>query len=256
MATLREIQLTELEMLRYFDKLCREHGLRYSLIGGSMLGAVRHKGFIPWDDDIDTYMSIEDFRKFIKIFKENTDYFLQSPNTDIQSPFVMYKLRKNNTCMMEPGTERLHIHQGIWLDIFVYCNAGKYGFTKKMQRFLLSILQTYRCRYRYCEKGSRRIGHFLLCKFPAWFQLGIDCIIMRLIAWFGCAKSSEIFAIDVAGHFFYPKRYFEEQAEYQFEDLKAMGMKDSDGYLRYVYGDSYMIPKKWNHMGDYSKVQL
>ena len=73
MATLREIQLTELEMLRYFDKLCREHGLRYSLIGGSMLGAVRHKGFIPWDDDIDTYMSIEDFRKFVKIFKENTD---------------------------------------------------------------------------------------------------------------------------------------------------------------------------------------
>ena len=67
MATLKDIQSCELGILKYFDSVCRKHNLSYSLIGGSMLGAIRHHGFIPWDDDIDVYMPASDCLKLQKL---------------------------------------------------------------------------------------------------------------------------------------------------------------------------------------------
>ena len=128
MATLRVIQLEELKMLKILDKYCQEYNLKYFMVAGTMLGAVRHHGFIPWDDDIDVCMPYKDFKKLQNIF-DSSDYFLQSPQTDIQSPFIMYKIRKNNSYMHERGIENLNIHQGIWLDIFIYFDSSKSCFS-------------------------------------------------------------------------------------------------------------------------------
>lgn len=255
MPTLREVQLAELQMLKFLDRVCRNNGLKYSLIGGSMLGAIRHKGFIPWDDDIDVYMPLEDVQKLQKLLHSDV-FFLQTPLTDIQMPFLMFKLRKNGTRMIETGTEALKMHQGVWLDIFPYCNAGRNAFMKKMQIKTRALLQTYRCRYRYATPGKRRFLHWFMTKMPAVIQLLFDRILMDVIEFFGSEKSSEIFAIDVSNHTIFNKKFFDKQGEYTFEDMSALGVIEYDEYLASIYGKEYMVPKQWNHIGDYSEVEL
>lgn len=255
MATLREIQLAELEMLKLLDKICKENNLKYSMIGGTMLGAIRHKGFIPWDDDIDVYMPLEDVRKLQKIFHEE-GYFLQTPETDIQMPFLMYKIRKNGTRMVEPGTEKLEIHQGVWLDIFPYVNAGNTEAKVRIQKFLRSILSTYRCRYRYCYKGNKRLIHYFFSKLSRKTQLSIDRFLEASIEYFGSSKANRYFAIDVSNHTIHLKKFFDNSALFEFEGRKFWGVKEFDEYLSSIYGSDYMTPREWNHIGDYSEVIL
>jgi len=104
---LRKLQLTQLEILKVFDRFCREHDLKYSLYAGSLLGAVRHQGFIPWDDDLDVCMPRADYDRFIQCWtekpvegyvlqnKENSRYFVQS----------FTKLRKDHTTFLQNKRE-------------------------------------------------------------------------------------------------------------------------------------------------------
>ena len=254
MATLREIQLEELKMLKLLDKYCQEYNLKYFMVGGTMLGAIRHNGFIPWDDDIDVCMPYKDFKILQRNF-QSSEYFLQSPESDIQTPFIVYKIRKNNSYMHEPGTEGLNIHQGIWLDIFVYFDAAKTNYGRKSQIILSQILQTYRCRYRYVKKQNRRLIHYLLTKLPNIVQLYIDKLILFLISLLGNQKSLDNFALPVeAKYYFLEKKYSDELTQYNFESCNIVGIKNYDSYLKRNYGNDYMIPKQWNHLGNYESV--
>lgn len=158
--------------------------------------------------------------------------------------------------MVEPGTENLQIHQGVWLDIFPYCNAAKSNFMKNVQLKLRMLLQTYRCRYRYVKKPNRRFFHFLLTQLPRKVQIWIDQTVFKVIEWLGSEKSDEIFAYDVGKYAFYKKSYFQFLKEYDFEGMKAMGIQDYDDYLSYIYGKDYMTPRRWTHIENYDGVEL
>ena len=97
---LRTIQVTELVCLKEIKRVCIKKQLTYCLAYGTMLGAVRHKGFIPWDDDLDIYMYYRDAQSIGKYINQD-EFFLQTPKTDSKSPFIYYKLRKNHTEMIE-----------------------------------------------------------------------------------------------------------------------------------------------------------
>lgn len=116
-----DLQKVEFDILVEFDRICRKFNLKYFLFSGTLLGAVRHGGFIPWDDDIDVAMPINDYYKFVKICKTELgeDYFLQTYNTDYVN-FWYAKIRKNNTTMLESGFENVNMHHGVWIDIFPY----------------------------------------------------------------------------------------------------------------------------------------
>lgn len=255
MSTLAELHYEEKNVLTWLDRVCNENGLHYSMIGGTMLGAIRHKGFIPWDDDIDIFMSMSDFKHLKKIF-QSEQYFLQTPETDIQMPFAMYKIRRNNSLMPEPEMESLKMHQGIWIDIFVYTNAGSTDFAKKMQEKLFLCLKSYRCRYLNRNIDPSRKLHKFLTQLPKGVQAWIDNCLLGLIRFFGSKKSDEYFALDVGKRCFYKKSYFEEQDRYQFEDQKFCGPRDYDGFLTYIYGKDYMTPNKWSHVPDCSMIQI
>lgn len=118
--TLYGIQSTELEILTYFDKFCRENGLNYSLSGGTLLGAIRHKGFIPWDDDVDCMMMREDYDKLFKLWEEKADtdkYILQNKDNSPAFSQSFAKIRKNNTTFLQKDEPVGEYHTGLFIDI-------------------------------------------------------------------------------------------------------------------------------------------
>ena len=127
--SLRELQLFEKKILDDVCDVCRENSIRCYLICGTLLGAARHNGFIPWDDDVDVAMPYEDYTRFIESFsKEHSDaYFVQTYDTDIHWYRSYARVRANNTTMMKPNYKTVDFHQGIYIDIFpvLQCETEK-----------------------------------------------------------------------------------------------------------------------------------
>ena len=119
---LRKAQLIMLDMLIEFDSICKKHQLQYWLDSGTLLGAVRHQGFIPWDDDIDLSMSIEDYNKLLKIAQSelSSEIFFQTSETDKNFKLDYIKLRSNKASIVEfhEKDKEIKYHQGVFVDIF------------------------------------------------------------------------------------------------------------------------------------------
>lgn len=121
---LKQVQKIELDALKVIDAICRKIGVTFFLIGGSALGAVRHNGFIPWDDDIDIAMIRKDYIKFIKEAPSllKAPYHLQTPYVDKNSPYPYTKIRVDGTIFMEYCNRNIDMHQGVYVDVFPYDN--------------------------------------------------------------------------------------------------------------------------------------
>lgn len=117
---LQELKVIEVEMLRIFVDVCNKLGLRYYMLGGTLLGAVRHQGFIPWDDDIDVGMPRADYEVFLKkgqaLMPEHL--FVQCTKTEPEYLMCYTKIRNSNTTFLESSTSHLPINQGIFIDVF------------------------------------------------------------------------------------------------------------------------------------------
>ena len=120
---LRAVQLIELELLKETDRICRKYNIHYSIVGGTMLGAVRHQGFIPWDDDVDVGFLRPDYEKFREYLEKELDherfYFQDHRNT----PGYRWgygKLRRRNTEYVRLGQDHLPYGQGVFIDLFPY----------------------------------------------------------------------------------------------------------------------------------------
>ena len=117
---LKQIQSTELEILIYFDKFCKENNLKYSLSGGTLLGAVRHKGFIPWDDDVDCMMMRDDYDRLVSLWNEKADtdkFILQLKDNSPAFSQSFAKIRKNHTSFLQKGEPAGEYHNGLFIDI-------------------------------------------------------------------------------------------------------------------------------------------
>ncbi len=128
---IRRLQNCILNIAEYIDSFCESNNIDYCLMGGSALGAVRHQGFIPWDDDLDIFMTPENYKKFREKFHEFGDkqsYYLQEWGSKTGTPSFA-KLRLNNSHYVELDLESLRIHKGIFVDIFILhvCPDNKIG---------------------------------------------------------------------------------------------------------------------------------
>ena len=118
--TLERLKSTELEILLAVKAVCEKHDITFFLDSGTLLGAARHQGFIPWDDDIDIAMPREDYEKFLQIAQAELGdkYFVQTKETDNYSITPFVKVRKNGTVMLENAGSETPAHHGIWIDVF------------------------------------------------------------------------------------------------------------------------------------------
>lgn len=123
---LETVQNCEFEMLEFIKQVCDSHGLRYYLAYGTLLGAVRHQGFIPWDDDIDIHMPRKDYLKFVEIIQRNKHpyYRLVSRETAPEYTMLWPKLIDTRTKLIQFGNYIEHVPLGIFLDIFILDGAG------------------------------------------------------------------------------------------------------------------------------------
>ena len=117
---LQKMQEVELDLFKAFIEVCEKLQLKYYLLGGTLLGAVRHKGFIPWDDDIDVGMPRKDYEIFIQKAQDllPEHYFVQNCYTDGKLPMAFCKIRNSNTTFIETSVKDFKINHGIFIDIF------------------------------------------------------------------------------------------------------------------------------------------
>ena len=138
------LQNKEYEILCDFKRLCDRYNLKYYLSDGTLLGAVRHKGFIPWDDDIDVAMPYSDYCLFLNVAQQELGekYFVQNQETEINFPSPFTKIRLNTSVFLDSSFMDWHINHGVWIDIFpiVRTTTHRYKIVKIILKFC-KILQ-------------------------------------------------------------------------------------------------------------------
>lgn len=132
--TLRRLQEIEFELLLEVDRICRKNKIKYNICSGTLIGAARHKGFIPWDDDIDIRMLYSEYVRFKEACKRDLDkglYFLQDFDSDPKYRWGYAKILKNGTTYVRAGQEEIGMRNGVWMDIFICDGIPK---TKAMRK--------------------------------------------------------------------------------------------------------------------------
>lgn len=134
---IKKLQEKILEIAVYVDKFCQENQIEYCLMGGSALGAVRHNGFIPWDDDLDFFMTPENYEKFSKLFEEkgDKDKFFLEPFGHIEDMVTIGKVRAKNTTYIEESLVDYDISHNVYLDIFILHTCPDNKIKRKRQYF-------------------------------------------------------------------------------------------------------------------------
>lgn len=240
---LKKLQRTELEILKDIDRVCRENNIHYFVIYGTLLGAIRHSGFIPWDDDIDIGMARDDFEKFIKIannyLKENykVDYF--NANKIYYLPFA--KVRNINTVFNENVAAKYKGNKGIYVDIFPFDNI-KYDHHTKCSRIKLKIenvlhaIMLHKSTQNVCSKKIRILSKFMSNRFANFLIKKIS---------HGSSKYEYLIHYHIGGMKYskiYSKANFFPVSKMEFNGFNVSVPKNSDEMLRKFYGDDYMTP--------------
>ncbi len=243
MIPLTSHQTVMLEMLKEVDRICQEHQIPYQLFAGTALGAVRHQGFIPWDDDLDIILLRDDYDRFFQIAEQELNkekYTLQKEFTS-HWPLFFSKLRRNNTTCLERFIPRDPLmHQGIYIDIFP-CDALCKNRIGQFLQFLASkVIIAKSLEHRgYRTNNIMKKLFILLCRlFPEKcfhsFVLQQKHSDSRMVHCFLGGASSFHRSI-------FPREWLSESILLPFENESYPVSRHYDLLLRRMYGD-YRIP--------------
>ena len=257
----RRMQLLELDMLVEMDRICRKHNIRYTITSGTLLGAVRHKGYIPWDDDADVAMLREEYEKFRRVSHElNPEIcFFQDHDTEKEYIWGYGKLRRTGTTYIRPGQEKQKFRTGVYVDIMpcddipksvpgqmimdFYCfclrkilwsNIGKDD-TKNpiLERIMYKMLSRINPEFVF-----KRIGKM------AARSSNKSPNLVRVLMLPSGGKERKLYSgkNSVSTRYGSPKEWYLDVIEMDFEGHKLYGTKDYDSILTYIYGDYMQLP--------------
>lgn len=244
---MNELQKKEFEILEQFHAICEENGLKYYLAYGSAIGAVRHKGFIPWDDDMDVVMLRDDYDKLIDLSKSiiPDDLFLQTYEVDHEYPFFFSKLRKRGTAFVEKGTEDLNINHGIFIDIFPLDYIPQNKINKFRQQVVAEKLWIMMAKTRIKSGAKKLLVQILNIGLNETSYIAKVKKLENKMKSYSKGKTSKVALLTYGGFAPYAMQYFDvndlEPMKILFENKEFYIMKGYDKVLRESYGD-YMTP--------------
>lgn len=246
---LKNLHKNELEILQEVVRICEENNLTYFLIGGTLLGAIRHKGFIPWDDDLDIAMPREDYNKFLLISIKNLNkkYYLHCNKTDPNYWLPFAKIRKENTVFDEKNSSHIDSHKGIYVDIFPLDNANK-------EKSLFQVLQAY---------ITKKLSVVILWKM-GFYKKEISLSLKIILRIMNCVKLIKLstfqqfimslnknyqskYFVNLGSNYNYikqtiPKNKYYPPVKVEFEGKYYNAPNDWDYILKRIYGDYMKLP--------------
>ncbi|EJT5936555.1 LicD family protein [Clostridium perfringens] len=252
----KELKKIQLELLLELDRVCKENNIKYSLAYGTALGAVRHKGFIPWDDDIDVLMLRADYNKFCDICKENLkeEYFIQNYKTDPNYPLSFAKLRNSNTTLVEKNNKNLDINHGVFIDIFIYDYVPLNKLNEYKQLFYIKLLCVLLQKNRYEKNIKGIIGKTINSFFPGRLHKIICELLEKNISKYNYNESRAI--SDLATNIKIPKEVFNKFKLIKFENYKFFIVEDEKSYLSKNYGDYMKLPEEKDRIEHHEYVKF
>lgn len=255
------IQSKLLEMAKNFHQFCVENELTYFMIGGTQLGAVRHKGFIPWDDDMDFGMPREDYEKLLAIRDKQTKYEFKEYRHNPDFKYAFIKMYDPNTTMIEKCGDASELVGGLFIDIFPLDGAGNdlKKAEKKYRRVYLAkrvLNGNLAQRYEHNKLKNFLVKFVKNIKTSKIFDFGYNTykkftykdssVVGNL---FGVKHQKELMAKEIFGN----------PVLYDFEDTQFYGVADYDAYLTRIYGDYMVLPpenKREKHAIEYLNFDL
>ena len=230
-----------LNVLIEIDKICRKHNIEYTLCGGTLIGVVRHKGFIPWDDDIDIIMTWENYCHFMDIAKKELPkhLFVENYDTEKECPFLFTKIIDTNTTFIDGVVEKFNSAKGLGVDIFPMFKISEKNKKKSTRiRKIVDVLLSAKLNVKHSNKIK------LIIPFAKMISLH------SIVGYY----FKEMEKIDKQGGNYVVANYFKPEVftdysmfesgvtDMPFEGHKFSCMKEYDKYLSFMYGDYMKLP--------------
>lgn len=243
------LKYVQKDILREIDHICTKHGLRYYLAYGTLIGAIRHGGFIPWDDDIDIMMPYDDMLRFAQLCKTELDpkFFYQSPETEEEYRLTINRVRRNDSVLSEPTLVGKKVHQGIMVDIYPLFGAAQGKFSRRLQvlramkralylldepvknhGFLMKAGSSVLLKLK-TKRGKAKAARRLTEKFAA---LSFDQSPLVTVLDSGIKEMSTT----------YRREWFGDGVRHKFDENEFMVPANADAVLRRYFGDYMVLP--------------
>ena len=248
---LQSLKNCERDMLACFADICNRHGIKYFVQGGTLLGTVRHGGFIPWDDDVDVSLPREEYEKFLAVAENELPeyYFLQTKDTDPEYPNNFAKIRDSRTTFIETSARNLNINHGVYIDIFPLDNYP-IGIKAKIFEIKKKLLTWRINRAFYIPNMSLKSKIAVLITMVLYPSLkgAID----KREKLFKSVPSSDR-VVNNSGAWLHkeiiPKEWVQNSIKMEFEGIKVNVSDKYDEWLTFVYGDYMSLPPESERVG-------
>lgn len=246
---LRQLQLIQLELLLEVDRICQKCGICYCIIAGTLLGAVRHGGYIPWDDDADVAFLRPEYEKFALACQtelDSTRFYFQDHYNTPGYRWGYGKLRRKDTLFLREGQEHMPYPSGIFIDIFPLDNVPDPIIVRRFHNVFCTCIR----KLLWSEVGRRAEKKYWLrglFRVLSWIPLRwIFAVYERLKNTYN-GKPTEFvriltFPTPDNGYYGYYRRWYENLAPIQFEGHEFPGIRDFDEYLTFKFGDYKSLP--------------
>ncbi|MBQ6788399.1 MAG: LicD family protein [Lachnospiraceae bacterium] len=245
---LRQLQLIQLEMLIEVDRICKKCGIKYNIIAGTLLGAIRHGGYIPWDDDADVALlrpEYEKFRKAVKTELDTTRFYFQDHRSTRGYRWGYGKLRYKNTLFLREHQEHMPYQQGIFIDIFPLDHVS--------DNYLLRCLQNFEC---FCVRKVlwSKVGQVAERNISLQMCYKLLALIPEKVIWKYYhrmvkrtnqkeTKWVRILMFPTPNRSYgYVKRWYQYSQKVMFEGILFDGIKEYDAYLSFKFGNYMELP--------------
>ena len=268
---IKKVQKIELEILLEFDRICKNHDINYQLFAGTLIGAIRHKGFIPWDDDIDVAMLRSDYNRFLSVVEDElgSEYFFQTHETDPNYINKFAKIRKNGTMFMEKLVEGIDMHHGLYIDIFAFDSIELDSLRGKYQVWKLRTIDSffkYRIKSRHerledgFEKTKAKFKYKLINILPI-SKLGVEKWAFNIMTKFNHIETEYVGDLANPGEgvleqFMMRRKTLEDSIEWDFEGYKFPVPRAYDEVLTRAYGDYMQPPDEANRVSHHDIIKI